>query len=331
MLSLISTIVVYVFSEYFSEVVFFDTQHNVAIQIFAFSILLYSSNLFFLAVLNGLNQVISFTYVNVCLSISQLLLGSVLLHYLGVEGLVYGLIMSQLVVFVVAFYFVYKSQNYNYFKVKKSNVEKDIIIDLLRFGGVSFLSGILLTLAMFLVRYMVIEDMTMDAAGMWEGAYKISIYFNMLFSVPLMIHYVPLFSKINSIVEIRREIKWVTIRVVPVSLVLILITYYLDSIIVKLLFSEEFLPLSEILVIVLLGEVFRIVGGINMALFMSKQMFRPAIVVDLAFFISFISLVWASYESELSLDVVAYAYLFSSFVFCIISYSLQYLKVWKNT
>ncbi len=330
-LSFISTIIVMSFAEFFSNFILFDVKYSGLIQVFSISILFFASNIFFLSLFNGLNKVKIFAFINISLNLLQLVIGLILMYYLKVEGVIYGIIFTQFIIFILTYLLILKKQEYNFFKFDLKNIDFQIIKDLLKFGVVSFLSGLLLSFAMLIVRYMIIDANSLEFAGLWEGAYKIAIYFNMLFSLPLTVHYIPRFSRAANLGVIKAEIQAITKIIIPVALVMIYFVHLFDEILIEVLFSKDFTDLHEVLVWVLLAEVFRIIAGLYLASFMSKQYFMSAILVDVAFFLAYIFFIWLNYYNNgLNLHGVAFSYFFATFIFLITSYRLHYIAEKKN-
>lgn len=321
LLSIPSSVGIYFFSEYIAELVFFDKSYDVIVQFSAVSIIFYCLNTYLIAVLNGLRQIKLLTYLNINLSLITLVVGSVLTGIYGVKGAIAGIISVQILVAILFSIQVGAKYGVELIAISKQFIELKSINILIKFGGVTLISGVLSSLTLIFVRSMVIEADSLYMAGIWESASKIGVSFNMLFLTPLVIHYLPIFSKLADIQSIGKEIKKIVLFIVPVSFVIILVVHYFSYEIIVLLFSAEFSPATSILSLVLAAEVFKIIGGLYLASFMANQIFLKPIIVDMVFSIAYVSFVFLGSElGGLDLATVAQSYFFATMIYCSMTY-----------
>jgi PST family polysaccharide transporter len=321
-LSFLCTVIVFSFSEQLSESIFFDKKYTSVIQIFSLSILFYAANIFFISVLNGMHEIRKFTFVNMSLSVTPIIIAPFFIVYFQIKGFFIALILSQLIVFLLSYVLILRKYDFNFFRINIKDFNIGIIKNLLKFGGVTFLSGVMLSLSMLFVRSMIVESDSIESAGIWESAYKIAVYFNLVFILPLSIHYLPKFSSMVNVKEINLEIKLILkVLLFPLLCTVIFMNFF-GLEIVELLYSKDFLPVGEILTLILVAEIFRIIGNLYETYFQAKQLFSKIIYINICFALLFIILIAGlHYLSSLSLLSVAKAYLLSNLIYLILAYS----------
>jgi len=329
-LSAVSSIIVFVFSDYFAQVILFDIGFSTTIKIFALSILFYAANVYFLSILNGLREIRQLTFISILLSLIPILTIPLLITYLQISDVIYALILTQFLVFLLSYGLLLKKHSYNFFKVKFSKFDMGITRILLKFGLVSFLSGALLSLSLLIVRTYIVESNSLEAAGIWEAAYKISIYFNLLFLMPISIHYLPKFSAMDNFKKIDKEIKSIIKTLIIPLLFIVFFTYLIADSIVIFLFSADFLLVNEILVVVMIAEVFRIFGGIYVTSLLANQLFKQSIFPEFGFAVIFIGHVIFQSLSQLNLLDVALSYLLATIIYFLLSLSIHYISYKKG-
>jgi len=329
-LSAVSSIIVFVFSDYFAQVILFDIGFSTTIKIFALSILFYAANVYFLSILNGLREIRQLTFISILLSLIPVLMIPLLITYFQISGVIYALILTQFLVFLLSYGLLLKKHSYNFFKVKFSKFDMGITRILLKFGLVSFLSGALLSLSLLIVRTYIVESNSLEAAGIWEAAYKISIYFNLLFLMPISIHYLPKFSAMDNFKKIDKEIKSIIKTLIIPLLFIVFFTYLIADSIVIFLFSADFLLVNEILVVVMIAEVFRIFGGIYVTSLLANQLFKQSIFPEFGFAVIFIGHVIFQSLSQLNLLDVALSYLLATIIYFLLSLSIHYISYKKG-
>ena len=329
-LSAVSSIIVFVFSDYFAQVILFDIGFSTTIKIFALSILFYAANVYFLSILNGLREIRQLTFISILLSLIPILTIPLLITYLQISDVIYALILTQFLVFLLSYGLLLKKHSYNFFKVKFSKFDMGITRILVKFGLVSFLSGALLSLSLLIVRTYIVESNSLEAAGIWEAAYKISIYFNLLFLMPISIHYLPKFSAMDNFKKIDKEIKSIIKALIIPLLFIVFFTYLIADSIVIFLFSADFLLVNEILVVVMIAEVFRIFGGIYVTSLLANQLFKQSIFPEFGFAVIFIGHVIFQSLSQLNLLDVALSYLLATIIYFLLSLSIHYISYKKG-
>ena len=329
-LSAVSSIIVFGFSDYFAQVILFDVGFSTTIKIFSLSILFYAANVYFLSVLNGLREIRQLTFISILLSLIPILTIPLIITYFQISGVIYALILTQFLVFLLSYGLLLKKHSYNFFKVKFSKFDMGITRILVKFGLVSFLSGALLSLSLLIVRTYIVESNSLEAAGIWEAAYKISIYFNLLFLMPISIHYLPKFSAMDNFKKIDKEIKSIIKTLIIPLLFIVFFTYLIADSIVIFLFSADFLLVNEILVVVMIAEVFRIFGGIYVTSLLANQLFKQSIFPEFGFAVIFIGHVIFQSLSQLNLLDVALSYLLATIIYFLLSLSIHYISYKKG-
>jgi len=312
---------IYYYSEYIAEQVFYDKSYDVVIRFSAISIIFYCLNIYLVAVLNGLREIALLTYLNISLSIAALVIVSTLAGAYGVKAAIIGIVAVQILVSILFSIYIGRKYGVELLAISKPFLELKSIKVLLRFGGVTLFSGISSSLTLIIVRSMIIESTSLDMAGIWEAASKVTANFNMLFCIPLAIHYLPKFSKLFDKREIEKEIRRIVFLVVTISFVIILVVHYFSYELILLLFSEKFVSAASILSLVLAAEVFKVIGGLYILSFMANQIFLKAIIVDLVFSIVYIGsvFIWSG-QGGLELNTVAQSYFFATMSYCILGY-----------
>ena len=324
--SLLTSLVVFILAEYLAKLIMFDRSYLFVMQVFSFSIIFYSLNLYLLSILNGLGEIKFYSIINICISLISLLVVSVLTVLYQLEGALLGLVLTQSFVFLLSYFFVYKKYNNLFFKIVRSVVDKKIINTLLKFGVASFSSGLISAVMMILVRNVIINDTSLDDAGIWEAAIKIGIYFNLIFALPISLHYLPKFSGVSDSANIKMYLKQAFSFAVPVMVVASLFLYLIAETVILLLFAKEFLLLGEFLIFILLAEMVRVVAGTFSTLLFAKQALMKPVKNEFVRALSFVGGAYVLVD-EHGLYGVAVSYLMASFLYLIVTFlsSRQYL------
>lgn len=317
--SLIVSLLVFLFAEQLAVNFLYNSKYAFIMQLFAVSVLFYSLNLYILSILNGLNEIKFFSLINICISLVSLVAVVLLTVLYQLKGALIGFIITQSFVFMISYSFVYKKYKNSFFKIKFELIDKKIINLLFKFGIASFISGVVAASVMLLTRNLIIDSSSMNDAGLWEAAIKMGLYFNLLFSLPISIHYLPKFSVSERASELRFVIKQILILVVPVMLIIIFVTHIFADNIISLLFSSDFLTIGGFLFIVLIAELLKVIASVFATLLIAKQNLLLLVINQILWGVSFIILAFL-FLPMYGLQGIAVAYVCALFFFLIISF-----------
>ena len=310
-LSILLSVIVWLLSETIANHVMLDMNYLFTLEVFAFSIIFYGLNLYILSILNGIGDVKFYTVANIFISLLSLIFVSLLTIVYDIEGAILGLIATQLCAFFVLYFLLYRKYKNSFFTLLYSNIDSKTIKTLLKYGLASFSSGVILAVMMIIARSMIVDYSSLDEAGIWGGAVKMGLYFNLLFALPISIHYLPMFSKTKNKRDLENHLRTAFKFLSPLMLIVVVFTYTFSDLIIKLIFTNEFLFISNIIVFILIAEVARVYAATLSNLFFAKQELVIPVRNEAIWALSFILGVYYSIDNY-GLLGVSFFYLFAS-------------------
>ena len=112
-------------------------------------------------------------------------------------------------------------------------------------------------LVLMFVRSLVGAELGWNAAGIWQGVYKISDFFASIFSAILGVLILPRISRDMTRGSFRREFYPIFLRMMGFTLVFCAVLYFGRSLVVAILLSGTYAPAADYMPIQLLGDFFR--------------------------------------------------------------------------
>lgn len=318
------SVLVFVLSDVLGQFVFGAEKDGYIFKAFSGSILFYSINIYLLSILTGLERVRIFTTINMFLSIVTLASVSLLTYFYELDGAIFALFLSQIIVMIFSIYIVRKTFATSQLSLLDLKEKWSAVVasKLLRFALATFSSGAMVSLSMIILRNIIIEEISLDSAGIWESGRRILVYFNMIFAVPFGLYYFPKFSNSVDAVKVRKLLYESLIFNLPLMLALGAAIVIFKSEMIRLLFSKDFLGLSDFLNYILLAEILRIAGSFIHNIYLSQSMILITILFQLLFFVVFITLSYATISS-LGLVGVGLSYLGSAMLY-LVSYIIYF-------
>ena len=161
-----------------------------------------------------------------------------------------------------------------------------------------------------------------NEAGWWQAVTRISDYYLAFVTTVLSVYYLPRLSEINNKKELKQEIKNGYKIVLPIVGFMALSIWIFKVLIVHILFSKDFLPMTPLFTFQLLGDFFKIGSYLLAYILIAKADIKLFIVSEVLFSLS---LVFFSY-----LFIGKFGVIGSTYAFCV-NYALYWVAMFFIT
>lgn len=287
--SLIIGSVLLVFSLFLSKLILNNPIYSDAIKVLGLTIIFYSLNTLLISILNGKKQIRQYTIVNTAGSIIGLVFTVLLVYAYKIEGALYSIVLSQSVVFFVTLFFVVKSTwfSWSYFK-RPFDIEFSR-----KLGGYSLMALVSVFTApvvQMVLRNMIITKINLNSAGYWQGMMKVSDGYLLLITTALSTYYLPKLSSLKNDKDLRDEIFYGYKIIMPAVLIGCLIIFFSRFLIIKLLYTDDFVAMEQLFLFQLIGDFFKIAAWLIAYLMLAKAMTKLFIITEIVFSIIYLVL-----------------------------------------
>lgn len=285
--SLIASVTVILLHNQLSLWLLKSNKYSSVFLIFGFTLIIYSINSYFISILNGLREIRKYIVINILSSLFSLLFSALLVIYAGLYGALLSLATSQTLVFGVTLFFTRKCAWFN-IKNFVPAFEQESFKNLLKFSLMTAVTALSIPTSQIIIRNYIIHSLSLDAAGFWQGVIKISDVYLLIITTSLTIYYLPRLSEITKAYELKKEIAQGYKTVMPLVIALAAIIFFNRELIIKLLFTEEFLPMKNLFLYQLTGDIFKIATWLLASLMIAKAMVKRFIYTEIIFSISLV-------------------------------------------
>lgn len=311
------------FHPYLSEMVMLSPDYGYVFVIFGFTILFYALNMGLASVINGFKEFKKYVKINIAGSIIGLVFTLSLVFLWELEGALIGAVTFQSIMFFVSLWMLRRTPwlSWSYFKQKlDSNLSKKYF----RYSLMTFASAATLPISQMLLRGYVISEISATEAGWWEAMNRISNMYLMVITTSFSVYYLPRLSELTDKKELRNEIFRSYKIIVPCLLVGFTLVYLLRYIVIRLLFTPDFLPMENLFVWQLLGDFFKITSWLLSFLMVAKAMSKWFIITEVVFSLLFVGLgfVFMHFNGVVG---ITQAYMFNY-----IAYLLMMIFIFRN-
>lgn len=236
------------------------------------------------ALLQGMRQIKWLAKAGVYSSTAGLILTLPLYYFFGINGIVPALILTAIIVFIVQYYFSHKIKIQTRLLPFKQAFQMGK--PMLRLGFMLSLSGLIAVAASYLVRIFIVHIGDVAEVGLYNAGFAIvSSYVGMIFTA-MSTDYFPRLSAVNNDVKASNELIKQQSEVVLLLMTPILCGFliFINPIVI-ILYSREFLPISEMLLWAGFGMFFKsgswAIGYLILARGDSRMFFFSELVINI--------------------------------------------------
>jgi PST family polysaccharide transporter len=229
------------------------------------------------SVMNGLGSVRRWALIQIVSSMLQIVWVAFFLYTGRLSVL--SIIATQT---IIAGFFaarVASRAGFNLSTIRKSVL--DIRSPWMSYAVMGLVPMIVSPLILMCVRSMIGYEMGWNAAGIWQGVYKISDFFASIFSAVLGVLILPRVSRTMTRDEFRQEFYPVFYRLVAVTFVVCGALFFCRDIVVAVMLSASYAPAADYMPIQLLGDLFRSGGWCFGMVLIARRETKIFLIVEL--------------------------------------------------
>jgi PST family polysaccharide transporter len=274
-------------ASYWSSLIFMNKVYEVPIRVFGFTVILYALNSLLISILNGKKQIAKYTIVNSLGSIIGLVFTVILVYLYKIEGALYAMVLSQSIIFFVTFALIIKSSWFNkeYFNKK---FDKTKAIQLSHYSLMALVSALTVPVSQLLIRNILINKFGINEAGYWQGMMRISDAYLMIITTSLSTYFLPKLSSMKDDKEIKNEVFKGYKLIIPLVGISCLLIYLLRFILIKILFTQDFISMEKLFYWQLLGDFFKMISWVLAYIMLAKAMTKMYVFSEILFNIGYV-------------------------------------------
>lgn len=280
--AVILSIVIYFFAAHWNNQIFgvsFD--YEIVFKAVALALPWYAISLFLLSLINGLGKFKEVIWVNIVGNGIGLLVSIYMILHFKTLGALLSIVITPALLFFVTFYFINKE--FNFFEViRVGYFDLKIIKNLSSYSLMALVSSVFGPLVYLAIRKNVIATVGLQQAGFWETITRFSTYYMMFVTTILSVYFLPKLAAAKNNQE-TKIVFWSFYRnIFTLFIFALIVIYFSRFIIVKVLFTAEFLPVTTLFFWQLLGDILKAASWILGYQFFAKKMTAAFIITEIA-------------------------------------------------
>jgi PST family polysaccharide transporter len=274
-----------------------------------------------IAILNGRKRIAGIALVGIVGSLLSLVLGVWLTLTHGIDGALAAACLAPAlpIVGLGAYLLVRRDDLAALAWVRPDSTSLALLA---RYSVMALTAAIAGPASVLYVRDHLATQLSWEAAGHWQGVWKISEVYLTLATSSLAVYFLPRIAELRDRLELRRELRHALWTVVPAIAAGALLIYLLRDWITVTLYSEAFLPMTVLFPFQLLGDVVKIAAWLFAYVMIARAMTAAYVLTEVVFAATFAALA-AAFVSRYGIVGASYAHA--------LNYAAYLLAVWYLT
>jgi PST family polysaccharide transporter len=283
--SLLLAFLCYYNAEFINNLIFSaNYNYTYVIETLALVLPFYALNMFAFSIMNGFSKYKILLIINITGQILGLLVTLLLIWQENIDGALVAVVISPALNLLITIVGIAFRQNLMA-SLKITEFSVSILNKLSPYMIMALVSATALPIVMIIVRNYLIAEIGIKEAGYWTAMTRVSDYYLMFINSLMVLYILPRFAEINSKREIRKEIFNFYKKVMPVFAGILIIIYLSRSLLINLLFTEDFRPVEDLFGYQILGDFMRVLSMVIAYQFLAKKMFTHFIILEVFLFV----------------------------------------------
>ncbi|WP_431109621.1 O-antigen translocase [Winogradskyella poriferorum] len=283
-LSLILAFLCYYNAEFVNELIFFNNNYVYVIETMAIVLPFYALNMFVFAIMNGFSKYKILLVINITGQILGLLVTLLLIKQENIDGALIAVVITPALNLLITIVGVAFRKNLMSF-INITDIQFSVLRNLSPNMIMALVSSIALPIVYIIIRNYIISEIGIKEAGYWTAVTRVSDYYLMFINSLMALYILPRFAELKSRSEFRKEVFSFYKTVLPIFAIILGIIYLSRSLLVNLLFTEEFRPVEDLMGYQILGDFMRVMSMVIAYKFLAKKMFTHFIIIEIFLFV----------------------------------------------
>jgi len=278
-----------------------------------------------IAILNGLEKQNLFIRINITLSVSGFLISLGAVLQWGLSGLLWAQIFNVLVAFVYGFW-IYQ----RHVRVALKRFSFKALKKLSHYSIMTLFSAFAAPFIFVSIRNIIISETSLEVAGLWDGINKISSNYILIITSAFSYYFIPTFSQLTTREGIVSEVRKTYRLLVPLLLIGGLGIYLSKDLIIRILFTEEFMMMRPFFKWQVIGDFFKVLAWIPAILLIAKARIKTYLsseLISLALQLVLVKI----FTAHLAQDYLTLYYAVENFLYFIMMFGIFYFYYLKDS
>ena len=302
-----------------TDYVFPSQDYRGYIYFFLIAQLIISLNNFSFGVANGLKKNNIYAVFMLSGNLIAIVVAFYAIKLYGLWGAIVSIMAPAVFPFIPACFYVVNQRLQKYLRFDSLFHDSRL---LMKFSLMLLASTVCFPIIEIIVRNQIIVLLGYESAGFWQAITKLSSAYLSFYSIFLTFYFLPLISSISDKIQIMREVNKMMLILGASFFVMMSVFFFFKDIIIRGLLSDEFLPISDLMMLQMVGDFFRVLGWVIGFVVVAKAATKLYLLGELFQGVVFVAISHFALASYHELRGVILAYVATCFLYCIFSLAI---------
>ncbi|WP_411893737.1 O-antigen translocase [Winogradskyella sp. A2] len=283
--SMLLAFLIYYNAEFINSLIFQGNyKYTYVIEILAIVLPFYALNMFVFAIMNGFSKYKILFIINIIGQVLGLLVTILLIWQDNIDGALVAVVITPALNLLISIVGVLYRKNLMHY-IKITDFSFSILNNLSPYMIMALVSSIAIPIVLIIIRNYLITEIGLKEAGYWQAMNRVSDYYLMFINSLMALYILPRFAEINSKKEFRKEVFSFYKTIMPIFGLMLLVIYLSRTLLVSMLFTEDFKPVEDLFGYQILGDFMRVLSMVIAYQFLAKKMFAHFLILEIFLFI----------------------------------------------
>lgn len=256
---------------YISELIMLSPDYGYVFVIFGLTVFMYALNNLLISIVNGYKEFKRYVRISIANSILGVAFTVTLVFCWHLEGALVAAVSYQSIMLLMTVWMIRKLRwfRWEFFKYRLSRF---IAGRYFKYTLMTLTTALTVPVVQMILRGYVMAEISPTEAGWWEGMNRISNMYLLVITSSFGVYYLPRLSELKNPKQIKHEIVKAYKVIIPLLLVGFTIIYFLRFFVIRLLFTPEFIPMQQLFVWQMAGDLFKIASWLLAYLMIAKTL-----------------------------------------------------------
>ena len=288
--SLTTAIIIVVLSKWLAARLLGNSDLQIVFIVLAITLPFSALATLIMSVINGKRDISRYVRIGIIANVTAFVIAIPLVAYFKSTGALIASTLNVIPLFVYSFLYAQGKAWYRE-AIWRPRIDSESLRRLMAYTMMAASSTLVIPLGQLIVRNYLISHYSIEWAGYWQAIVKISDYYLVFITSSLGIYYLPRLSELKNAGDIRKEVVSAAKIVLPILIVGQIFLYLLRSIIITLLYTKDFLVLSQYMPFQLIGDFFKIASWLMASIMIAKAKTLLFIGTEIVFGAGYVLLV----------------------------------------
>lgn len=278
--TLFSFIVLFFFSNELNELVFGRTKDfEYIFKLLAFFVPFIALNAILSSLINGLSNYKLYSKINIFTVIVSTLLIVIFTLNWGLIGSLSAIGIIPIIHFLFIVFF--SRQLLSYIDFKNISFNLSFKKQLLSYGFMTIIVVLSINVTDIAIRNLIENKINASTAGYWTAMTSLSKIYMQFLAALFPLYILPRYSEIINNIEFRNEVKNIYKLLAPIVFLGMIAIYVLRNLIIKVVYTNEFLAMSSLFKWQLIGDFVKFIALVLSYQFLAKKQVRNYIFTEI--------------------------------------------------